>query len=173
MSNADVDGVDDEWPPADPLDGVDDAWPPPPPPDPWDDVDDDNPPPRRKRHRYLSPTFTEVVASAEIPHTGPHRQRPAKPSRLAKKHAQDKARRQAKRLKRKKEHGHVPAASTIREHVQPTAPFATNFDTTSLPAALGAYAAKAKDADNKYGSKVRRSLHNILGLGFHLVQWNG
>ncbi|KAJ7852499.1 hypothetical protein B0H14DRAFT_2580907 [Mycena olivaceomarginata] len=29
-----------------------------------------------------------------------------------------------------------------------------------------------KDPDKKYGCKVRRSL-NILGLGFHLVQWDG
>lgn len=73
----DVDGVDEEWPPADPLNSVDDAWPaPPPPPDPSHNAKEGNPPPHTHKHRRSSsPTFPEVVTSARPPHThtGPHR----------------------------------------------------------------------------------------------------
>ncbi|KAJ6501408.1 hypothetical protein DFH09DRAFT_1102476 [Mycena vulgaris] len=175
-SNAEEDTLDAELPldpPLDPLDGVDDAWPPPSAPDPWDDVDDTNPSPRPRKRRRSTPSFPEVVASAEPPHAGPHRQRPAKPHRLAQKDAAATARRKAKRLKKKQVLGHVPATSTIHEHVKPAVPLKTHFDSSSLPSALGAYAARVKDTDKKYSSKVRRSLANLLGLGFGLVKWDG
>ncbi|KAJ7351527.1 hypothetical protein DFH08DRAFT_957836 [Mycena albidolilacea] len=120
--------VDEEWPP-DPLNSVDDTWPPPPPPDPLDDV----------------------VASAQPPYTGPHCQRPAKPHRVARSHARDSARCKAKRAKHKQELGHIPAASTIDEHVRLAEPLEAQLDASSLPSVLGGYASKAKDPDKKHG----------------------
>ncbi|KAJ7642974.1 hypothetical protein DFH06DRAFT_999373 [Mycena polygramma] len=38
---------------------------------------------------------------------------------------------------------------------------------------MGAYAARVDDTSTKYGSKVRRCLANVLGLGFQLVEWDG
>ncbi|KAJ7792420.1 hypothetical protein B0H14DRAFT_2931423 [Mycena olivaceomarginata] len=171
----DVDGVDEEWPPADPLNSVDDAWPaPPPPPDPSHNAKEGNPPSHtHKRRRSSSPTFPEVVASAQPPHTGPHRQWPAKPHRVAKNHAWDSARRKAKRAQQKQECGHIPSASTVDNYVRPAEPLGTNLDASSLPSALGGYAAKTKDPDKKYGRKVRRSVQYFLGLGFQLIEWDG
>ncbi|KAJ6522598.1 hypothetical protein B0H19DRAFT_1277292 [Mycena capillaripes] len=171
--------VDNDWLPADSLEGVDDIWPlppsppSPPPPDPLNEVDDVNPSlPPRKRRQYASPTFAEVVASAEIPHTGPHRHRPAKPHRLAKKHADDNVHRKAKCAKRKQELGHAPTASTIREHIQPAV--------LPPPASIhpcsprrSARMPRRRNPDKKFGSKVCRSLPNLLGLGFHLIKWDG
>ncbi|KAJ7736216.1 hypothetical protein DFH07DRAFT_779764 [Mycena maculata] len=108
-----------------------------------------------------------LTRSWQTPHTGPHQQRPAKPHRLTKKHAADTTRRKKKRLDQKQQQGHVPTTSTIREHVQPAAPVATDLDTSALPAA------RVKDTDKRHGSKVRRSLSNLLGLGFQLVEWDG
>jgi hypothetical protein len=48
------------------------------------------------------------------------------------------------------------------------------LDTTALPAAHGAYAAKAEaKKTEKYGSKKPRTLTELLTKGFHLVRWNG
>ncbi|KAJ7853838.1 hypothetical protein B0H14DRAFT_3653221, partial [Mycena olivaceomarginata] len=44
---------------------------------------------------------------------------------------------------------------------------------STLPSTFGAYAGKVEGAGEKYGSKVRRSLPNLLGLGFRLVDWDG
>ncbi|KAJ6447465.1 hypothetical protein C8R47DRAFT_996996, partial [Mycena vitilis] len=57
--------------------------------------------------------------------------------------------------------------------VRPAAPIPTELDSSSLPAAMGAYAARVDDTSTKYGSKVRRCLANVLGLGFQLVEWDG
>ncbi|KAJ7818941.1 hypothetical protein B0H13DRAFT_1921973 [Mycena leptocephala] len=165
------DALDDLLPPH--LDsGIDDAWPSLPPPDPWDEVDEANPCPH-KHSRSHPPSFNEVVASAEMPHTGFRRHRPAKPQRLAKKHAYLLAKRKAKRTKSKQEQGHVPAAATLDEHVRRALPLATGLTASTLPAASGTYAAKNADAGERYGSKVRRSLANLLGLGFERVKWDG
>ncbi|KAF7354764.1 hypothetical protein MSAN_01390600 [Mycena sanguinolenta] len=142
--------------------------------DQWNDVDDANPSYHRlKRRRSSSPSFEQVVASAKPPHKAAHRQRPAKPHRLAQKHAAATLRRQKKRRKLKQQHGHVPAASAVNEHVAPAIPLATDLDTSSLPSTLGAYAGKVEDAAEKRGSTVRRSLANLVGLGFHVVEWDG
>ncbi|KAJ6590433.1 hypothetical protein DFH09DRAFT_1306979 [Mycena vulgaris] len=69
--------------------------------------------------------------------------------------------------------GHTPAVSTIEQHVQPAVALNTHFDASTLPSALGGYAAKVKDTDKKHGSKVRRSIANFIGLGFHVVEWDG
>lgn len=142
--------------------------------DPWNDVDDTSSSvPLPKRRRSPSPTFEQVVGSAKMPHKGAHRRRPAKPHRLVKKHAAANLRRQKKRLETKQQRGHIPAASTVRDHVQPAIPLATDLNTSALPSTLGAYAGKAEDAKEKYGSRVRRSLANLLGLGFHVLEWDG
>ncbi|KAJ6552583.1 hypothetical protein DFH09DRAFT_1319034 [Mycena vulgaris] len=163
----DAEGVDEQWPPA----------PPAPPTDPWDEVDDIDPakaPPSPRKRRRTS--FDDVVASDPNPHTGPHRHRPAKPKRQANKDAAAAARRKTKRAREKQARGHAPAASTIQEHVKPAAaaPLATHLDTPTLPAALGAYAAKLDPKKKRGpGCKVRRTLADMLGLGFQLVEWDG
>jgi hypothetical protein len=69
--------------------------------------------------------------------------------------------------------GHVPAASTVRTHIQPAVPLATSFNASALPTTLGAYAGKVEDRAEKRGSKVQRSLSDLLGLGFRLITWDG
>ncbi|KAJ7084525.1 hypothetical protein B0H15DRAFT_751412, partial [Mycena belliarum] len=51
------------------------------------------------------------------------------------------------------------------EHAIPTA-----IDAEDLPAAFGAYGAKVGDSG---GSKKARSVHELLGLGFQLIEWDG
>ncbi|KAJ7757667.1 hypothetical protein B0H14DRAFT_3511848, partial [Mycena olivaceomarginata] len=67
----------------------------------------------------------------------------------------------------------TPPASTNRAHVERAVPLATGLTTSTLPAASGAYAAKAEDKGERYGSKVKRSLANVRGLGLQLVKWDG
>ena len=170
------DGIDEDWPPWDALNTVDDEWPHPPQPNSLDEVDEDNPTPSRpakRRRRYGGFHFHDVVASAKTPHTGPHRQRPADPVRAEKQAARAKERRQKKRLEKFQQNGRVPASSTIREYVSPSVPLTAGLVSTTLPAALGAYAAKRQDKKELYGSKVRRSLDDVLALGFQLVRWDG
>ncbi|KAJ7862693.1 hypothetical protein B0H13DRAFT_2354532 [Mycena leptocephala] len=164
--------VDDEWPLPGPLDGVDEQWPPPPPPDPWNEVDNDNPHPPPPKKPRRKPSFDEVVASTDKPLTGPHRTRPAKPSKSKQTAAANK-RRAAKRAKTKAEMGHVPAASTISAHVRPAVPLATSLIASTLPAALGAYAARVEDKAEKRGRKACRTLADLLKIGFHLIRWDG
>ncbi|KAJ7633745.1 hypothetical protein B0H17DRAFT_1217452 [Mycena rosella] len=141
--------------------------------DPLNDVDDDNPRPRKRpRRRSHSPSFAEVVASADIPLTGPHHRRPANPQRLVQKEAV-RARRQKKRSQKKQERGHVPASPTIRAQIHPAIPLTTGLTTFTLPAASGAYVAKTEAKDERRGSKVKRSVADLLVLGFRLVQWDG
>jgi hypothetical protein len=128
-------------------------------------VDDENPHPSKKPRR--KPSFDEVVASADTPHTGPHRTRPAKQAAAA------KMRCATKRAKAHAAAGHVPAASTVRMHIQPAVPLATSFNASALPTTLGVYAGKVEDRAEKRGSKVQRSLSDLLGLGFRLITWDG
>ncbi|KAJ7770870.1 hypothetical protein DFH07DRAFT_953867 [Mycena maculata] len=174
-SNFEEDALDEPSAAADPLDCVDETRPPSSPHDSWEDINDTIPSScHHKRRRSRSASFSEVVASAEPPHAGPHRQRPAKLHRLTKKHASATQRRKSKRQKIKQASSHVPAASTIHKHVQPAIPLDTGLDTSTLPSAHGAYSAKLKGpAEERHGSKVRCSLANLLGLGFRLVEWDG
>jgi hypothetical protein len=41
-----------------------------------------------------------------------------------------------------------------------------------LPAALGAYAARVENKAEKYGGKKRRSVAELIQLGFQLIPWN-
>ncbi|KAJ7814508.1 hypothetical protein B0H14DRAFT_3477020 [Mycena olivaceomarginata] len=47
----------------------------------------------------------------------------------------------------------------------------TVLDATELPAALGAYTAKVEQ--DTWGSKKRRTLPELIGLGFRLLSWDG
>ncbi|KAJ7770255.1 hypothetical protein DFH07DRAFT_768771 [Mycena maculata] len=144
----------------DPL-NVDDEWPLPQPLDPLD----------------------EVVAAAPKPHTGPHHQRPAKPTKaekvakaaekLQKARATAHTQRRAKHAHDLAVRGHVPTPVTVAAIVQPAAPVLTDLDASGLRATLGAYSGKAEDKMERKGSKVQRSIANLLGLGFHLVKWDG
>lgn len=142
--------VDTEWPP-NPLNEIDEEWPP---ADPWNDVDD-LPPPPPERKRRASVTYDDLIATG-APLTGPHR------------------RRAAKRARKIETEGHEPRESTIRDHVEPAAPVvAPSFDASTLPVAHGAYGAKVEDKGEKYGSKKRRTIAELIGLGFQLIPWNG
>ncbi|KAJ7735270.1 hypothetical protein DFH07DRAFT_780063 [Mycena maculata] len=167
----------------DPLNDVDDQWLLPPPTDPLDEVDDERPAASPSKKASRSPTFREVVAAAPKPHTSPHRQRPAKPTKAEKvAKAAEKAQkaRAAAHARRRSKHacdlaarGHVPAPATVAAVVQPAVPVPTDLNASDLPATFGAYSGKAEGKAEKKGSKVRRSVADLLGLGFHLVKWDG
>ncbi|KAJ7867084.1 hypothetical protein B0H14DRAFT_3441981 [Mycena olivaceomarginata] len=145
-SNDDSNDIDNEWPPL-PIDEIDEEWPP---PDPMNEVDDLPPaPPTRKRR--ASPTFDDVVAAGPA-HSGPHRRR--KPH----------IRRAAKRARHIEEQGHAARPSAVERHVRSAEPIhVPSFDASTLPVSLGA----------EYGAKKRRSLAELIGLGFQLIRWNG
>ncbi|KAJ7157520.1 hypothetical protein C8R43DRAFT_1125210 [Mycena crocata] len=68
--------------------------------------------------------------------------------------------------------GHLIKQSTLLAQVATSKSRALSaaLDATTLPAAAGGYTAKTGD---KRGSKKRRSLTEVLALGFKLVEWNG
>jgi hypothetical protein len=141
--------VDEEWPP-NPLNDIDEDWPP---RDPFNDVDDVPPPPLLKRCRSAS--YDDCVATG-TPLSGPH------------------CRRAAKRRRNIEREGHIPRESTIRDHVASAEPIIVpSFDASTLPTALGAYAARTENKAKKFGSKKRCSLAELLGLSFQLITWNG
>ncbi|KAF8179786.1 hypothetical protein K438DRAFT_1977147 [Mycena galopus ATCC 62051] len=155
----------------------------PPAPDPWNDIDDVDPTSQSStsagKKRPRSPTFDQVVASTKTSHTGPHRRRAPDPALKGKEAQRDKSpvaansRRANKHLRDLQKKGHVPTAATADAHVKPAAPIATNLSTSTLPAAVGAYAAKVEHKNEKRGSQTPHSLPNLLGLGFQLLRWDG
>ncbi|KAK7007336.1 hypothetical protein R3P38DRAFT_3597636 [Favolaschia claudopus] len=172
----DMDDIDEDWPPRDPLNEIDEEWPP---RTPSVCTDSQHEPPSSATKRHRSPSFDEVVASSDKPHKGPHRHRPAKPEQKAKLTTQQKstnaanARRAAKRAKQFAEVGHVAAPSTVEQYVSPATPVETELNTVDLPIKLGAYSAKSSTQTELLGSRVPRSLRELLGRGFHLVRWDG
>ncbi|KAJ6517024.1 hypothetical protein DFH09DRAFT_1332607 [Mycena vulgaris] len=132
-------------------------------PDPWNHIDDIHPTPLgptapyKRRH---SPSFDEVVASSSPPHTGPHRRRPAKPMA-------------AMDSKQWVTLHHSGACAPCCSAHHPAVPLTTRVAAFTLPATLGAYSAKIKDKKEKLGSKTRRFLANLLGLGFQVIEWDG
>ncbi|KAJ7760888.1 hypothetical protein DFH07DRAFT_1021423 [Mycena maculata] len=48
-----------------------------------------------------------------------------------------------------------------------------SIDEDTLPTAQGAYTAKVESKQEKYGSKKRRTLAELIGLGFQVIPWNG
>ncbi|KAJ7791276.1 hypothetical protein B0H14DRAFT_3500617 [Mycena olivaceomarginata] len=155
----DDDDVDQDWTP-EPLNQVDDngrrlihsavlTWS----SDPLNTVDDVPAAPSRKR--CASPTFEQVVASGPA-QSGSHR------------------RRALKRARGVETHGHVARPAAIRKYVGPAQPLhLPAFDAAALPTAHGAYAAKVEDRAEKRGGKQRRSLAELIGVGFQLIPWNG
>ncbi|KAF7348118.1 hypothetical protein MSAN_01764400 [Mycena sanguinolenta] len=124
--------------------------------DPLDDVDDLPPSPLPAPcKRRASPTFEEVCATGK-PLKSCHR------------------RRAAKRAKTIHEEGHRPRASVIDQQVRQADPLAVpSLNAEALPAAQGAYVAKIETKIEKRGSKTRRSLAELIGLGFQLIPWDG
>ncbi|KAJ7077508.1 hypothetical protein B0H15DRAFT_743670, partial [Mycena belliarum] len=49
----------------------------------------------------------------------------------------------------------------------------TTLDASALPSTYGSYSAKAEDPRSKYGHKKRRTLPELIALGFRLVPWDG
>ncbi|KAJ7781734.1 hypothetical protein DFH07DRAFT_764761 [Mycena maculata] len=146
----DINDINVEWPP-NPDTSIDDQWPP---PDPLNDVDDPPPPPPAPKRRR-SPSFDDLLATGK-PQTGNHR------------------RRAAKRAKGIESKGYEARASTICDHILPAKPVpAPAFDAADLPAAQGAYGAKVESKQEKYGHKKRRTLAELIGLGFQVIHWNG
>ncbi|KAJ7200511.1 hypothetical protein GGX14DRAFT_400506 [Mycena pura] len=150
------DAEPDDAEPGDALNDVDDVWPPPPLPDPWNEVDDLQPAPEHcARSTRKSPTYDHLLATG-TPLSGPHR------------------RRAASRARKIAHGGHIPRASTLSKHVAPAHPIRVpTFNATDLPSARGAYAAVVEQKIEKYGRTKRRSVAELIGLGFQLVQWDG
>jgi hypothetical protein len=42
-----------------------------------------------------------------------------------------------------------------------------------LPTAHSAYAAKVENKSEKHGAKQRRSLAELIAVGFQLIRWDG
>ncbi|KAJ7755945.1 hypothetical protein B0H16DRAFT_1458465 [Mycena metata] len=150
----------------DPLNTVDSEWPPPPPHDALNDVDDVERNPLKRRA-----TFGEVVASAKRPHC----HRAAKPDKAARKSAASNSCRKKKREAAFAQGGQKdkPSPSTARAYVNPAVPLVADLDASALPTTFGAYAAKAETKKEKYGSKVRRSLLDFVGMGFTVIHCDG
>ncbi|KAK6992484.1 hypothetical protein R3P38DRAFT_2569589 [Favolaschia claudopus] len=149
------DDIDDEWPPRDPLNDIDEDWPP---RTSSAGTDAANPPPSSATKRRRSPSFDEVKA---------------KPTQQQKSTHAANARRAAKRARQFAEVGHVAAPSTVEQYVSPATPVQTQLYTSQLPHKLGAYSAKCSTHTELLGSRVPRSLRELLGRGFHLVKWDG
>jgi hypothetical protein len=92
------------------------------------------------------------------------------PKRLNHRHAKRRDRRNTAA----KTNGQIPRPETIKAQVAPQAAIPSALDASYLPAAHGSYSAKTEDRKyEKYGSKKRRSLTELLALGFSLVKWDG
>ncbi|KAJ7472627.1 hypothetical protein FB451DRAFT_1134182 [Mycena latifolia] len=149
---------DADSPAPDPLNEVDALYPPPPlppPADPWNEVDDTYPPPRA--HSQPRRTALDDMREGKKPLTRSHRNR------------------KEKRAQKKLEEGHVPRRSTFGKHVRAALvqPLKAAIDASTLPAAHGGYAAKTAGASEVRGSKRRRTLDELVQLGFQVVKWNG
>ena len=144
---------DDE--PAPPLDHdlnqIDESWPP---PDPMNEIDDLPAPPLPKKRKRAT-TFDDCIATGK-PQSGPHR------------------RRAVRRKLQIGAEGHTTPASVRSEVTAKAVPIAApHFDTSTLPAAQGAYGGKTENADEKRGKTRKRSVAELIGLGFQLISWDG
>ncbi|KAJ6571907.1 hypothetical protein B0H19DRAFT_1064923 [Mycena capillaripes] len=156
----DLNDIDEHYPllPPDPfneINGVD------PPPDPWNEVDDlpPPPPPPSPRKHHCTPSFEEVVAAGKHIHGN---------SKNAKSHKH----RALKHQRRFAADGQTSRASTMCDYICPAQPTQTAFDAGTLPSTQGAYVAKTEPKMEKYGSKVPRSLTELIAHGFQLIKWN-
>ncbi|KAJ6513497.1 hypothetical protein DFH09DRAFT_1433163 [Mycena vulgaris] len=73
------------------------------------------------------------------------------------------------------EHDHPSRLSTLRKHVRTPLAQALRsaINANILPAAHGGYTAKNETEDKRWGSKKRRTLEELVRLGFQAVHWNG
>ncbi|KAF8157348.1 hypothetical protein K438DRAFT_1861737 [Mycena galopus ATCC 62051] len=134
------------------VDGIDEVWPPN--PDPLNEVDEEWPMADPLNEVDDIPT-PQVPASRKRCRSTTYDDCISTGKALSGPHR----RRAAKRLPRKRLTAMVP-------HVKPVEPtHVLSFDASTLPAAHGAYSGK--------GSKTRRSLTDLLGLGLQLVPWDG
>jgi hypothetical protein len=74
-------------------------------------------------------------------------------------------------LAKKQPGGQRPRLATLREHIRAERAIPTVLDATELPATHGAYAARVEQ--DTWGSKKRRTLPELIGLGFRLLSWDG
>ncbi|KAJ7756543.1 hypothetical protein B0H14DRAFT_2404706 [Mycena olivaceomarginata] len=80
-------------------------------------------------------------------------------------------RHEKRQLAKKQPGGQRPRPATLREHIRAERAIPTVLDATELPAAHGAYAARVEQ--DTWGSKKRRTLPELIGLGFRLLSWDG
>ncbi|KAJ7080780.1 hypothetical protein B0H15DRAFT_953377 [Mycena belliarum] len=148
----------------DPMNEVDDDHPTPPAPEPWNDIDDESAPPTPAPPKPCRTAFDDMQAG-KMPRTGAQRNAPSRSHRN----------RAERRAKQKCEEGHLPRPSVLRKHVHPglIEPLQRAVDAATLPAAHGGYTAKAPDAAELWGSKKRRTLDEVKGMGFTVLPWNG
>lgn len=130
---------------------MDDLDEPPAPPidDSWMDELDEPTAPRPAKRLHMA----EVIASGRRPLPYAH------------------IKRREKRNKTIAKDGQRPRPATLREHIQGDRAIPTQVDTSELPVAHGGYAAKAED--DTWGSKKRRSLPELINMGFELIHWDG
>ncbi|KAJ6456047.1 hypothetical protein C8R45DRAFT_1186839 [Mycena sanguinolenta] len=146
-----LDQIDTEWPP-DPLNQVDEEWPP---VNPMNEVDDLSPNRQRRRPRPI--IFEDVV-------------------RAGKQHAGARAHFRSRNRRRRKiaTEGHTPSASVCQTIFSEAEPISVaNFDASTLPTAQGAYGGKTELPDETRGKTRKRSVAELIGLGFQLIKWDG
>ncbi|KAJ7726037.1 hypothetical protein DFH07DRAFT_970648 [Mycena maculata] len=125
------------------------------------------------------PAASPKPATNPKPRPGPQRsstkaEKAAKAAEKAQKaHAASHNRRRAKHARDLAAHGHLPSPATVSAIVRPAVPLKTDLNASALPTAFGAYSGKLEDKIEKKGSKVRRSVADLVGLGFQLVKWDG
>ncbi|KAK7040635.1 hypothetical protein R3P38DRAFT_2513428 [Favolaschia claudopus] len=137
--------------PDDDLDGIDEECPP---PYPIIEQPPAQPPPPNKRPR---PT--------DLADEGPPERKKLSGSHL---------RRKNRRATEIPESGHTPRPSSVQQHVRPAlyipAPF---IDAMALPTTSCGYLAKTEGNAERNGRKKRRTLKEMISLGFQLVVWDG
>ncbi|KAJ6557123.1 hypothetical protein B0H10DRAFT_2240920 [Mycena sp. CBHHK59/15] len=173
-----LDNIDEDWLPRDPLDDIDEQWPLLPPPDPWDDVDGVSPmhpalskkrplPLAQLRGSHLQQRevthWCPSPPSGQVDEGGEGRRRGEEEDRCLTCPLQSQALCGAPAKR--------PCPRTFHHlhSIKPAMPLATNFNTSTLPTTLSAYATRVKEKKEQHGSKVCRSLPNLLGLGFQLI----
>ncbi|KAJ7192618.1 hypothetical protein GGX14DRAFT_379917 [Mycena pura] len=81
--------------------------------------------------------------------------------------------RHAKRRDKRNTAPQTPRPATLRDCVSDGVAIHATLDAFTLPTTHGAYAAKAEDSRSKYGHKKRRTLSELIALGFRVVKWDG
>ncbi|KAJ7736988.1 hypothetical protein DFH07DRAFT_966678 [Mycena maculata] len=118
------------------------------------------------------PAASPKPATNPKPRPGPQRSS-TKAEKAQKARAASHNRGRAKHARDLAAHGHLPSPATVSTIVRPAAPLKTDLNASALPTAFGAYSGKLEDKIEKKGSKVQRSVADLVGLGFQLVKWDG